>query len=313
MRNYYNKAQKEEYIKENLNRNRFLNETNFNTFVRISKMEEVLKKDACNFTIDEIIGWYKSLLSTSLESLMHNNSQLKIYTDWCIKKGYTKDFQNHYDEITAEVINECLNKELVDKLVLTRQELISVIEKEIQDNPSDRFLLLALFEGICGKEMSDLSMLKFEDFIVENGKPYVKLFSGKKVGISERLLRYAKETQDTDVYIAYGEHGRIFSFKPSSVDNKLLRGLYNVTDTDDLVCLRKRLYNKIVRIRNYTNVAGITQKALINSGRIYFIKTALHLGNKFEDIIASKEFKDKYGELLASKRWLLKYEKYILN
>lgn len=308
MRKYYNQQQKEKYINSNLNRNQFLNKTNFNTFVRVSKVEEALGKDACNFETDEIISWYKSLLTSSLESLMSNNSQLKIYTDWCVQNGYTRDYQNHYSEITTEMLNDCLNEELVNKSILTRKELLYIIRKEVPDNPADCFLLLALFEGICGKEMSDLSMLEYKDF--DFNKKSVHLYSGKTIKVSNELLHYAKETQETDEYYPYGSD-RSFYFKSKNEDKRLLRSLYNATSTDDLTALRKRLYNKLIRMRNYTNIAAISQKSLINSGRIDYINKEMSKGMEFEVVIELEDYKAKYGELIAKRRWLLQYAKFI--
>lgn len=266
-RTYFNQERKDQYIEENKERNNFLDKTSFNTFVRVLPMEQKLNKDACDFSSNEIISWYKSLNTTSMESLMSNNSQLKIYTAWCITHGFVKDNQNHYDEITIDTISDCLNKELIDKKVLSREQLVNLIEKEIKDNPSDKFLLLALFEGICGHEMSDLTMLKWKDFDVKNGA--VRLYSGEIRPVSKRLIKYAEETQEEDIYYPYSDGtsaSRVFKFKSTGEDDKLLRSLYNASVTDDLTTLRKRLYNKLVRIRKYTNVAGITQKALIDSG-----------------------------------------------
>ena len=67
-------------------------------------------KDCSEFTVAEIINFYKSLCSTSFYTMKNTNGFLKAYTSYCIKNNLVKDGQNHYTEISDELLKDLGNK-----------------------------------------------------------------------------------------------------------------------------------------------------------------------------------------------------------
>ena len=125
----YNEELKLEYIKENKDRNFALEEISKRLFNQIEETEIKFGKDCCEFTISEIIDYYKSRLSASLESLNVINSNLKLYTNWCmVKKGMVEDHQNHYMEISIELLNQCLNLGLTMSKIISRKDLFNMFK-----------------------------------------------------------------------------------------------------------------------------------------------------------------------------------------
>ena len=76
---YYNGEFKKQYLIENESRNMFLISNVDLLFRRIAHMERYLSKDLYDFSVEEILGYYKYLLTPSLESLMVMNNQYKNY------------------------------------------------------------------------------------------------------------------------------------------------------------------------------------------------------------------------------------------
>ena len=91
---------------------------------------------------------YASYSSRSWEHLLNFNSQLKIYTNWCLKENLVKDNQNHYEELDKNAMYNCLNIGLKEQMVVSRKELEKTVMKI--PNVSDQFLALAFFEGFGG-------------------------------------------------------------------------------------------------------------------------------------------------------------------
>ena len=65
--------------------------------------------------------------------LQNINSQLKIYTDWCISnKLIENDGQNHFAEITVKEMGTCVNKAKTENIILTKDD-IDEICKELEN------------------------------------------------------------------------------------------------------------------------------------------------------------------------------------
>jgi len=161
---FYNQAQKERYFEEREKTYRKIR-TVCKVFFNISRpFEEELAKDCSNFTSTEILNMYASCLTRSWEQLLNFNSQLKIYTAWCIKESLVEDNQNHYEEIDKNDMYHCLNLGLKESMYISRDELEKFIKGNQILNPSDQFLVLALYEGLGGLEYKDLRDLMPDQF-----------------------------------------------------------------------------------------------------------------------------------------------------
>ena len=106
----YNNERKEQYLRDILSDKK--NARNIEKyFENVSDYEAGLGKDASAFSLPEIMLYYKSMQSHSLDYLLLVNSELRRYTQYCCSHGIETN-ENHYDELNAELISLCLNQHL---------------------------------------------------------------------------------------------------------------------------------------------------------------------------------------------------------
>lgn len=282
-------------------------------FQKIAPYETKYEKDCSEFTINEIINFYKSLCSTSFYTMKNTNGFLKAYATYCIKNNLVKDGQNHYDEITDELLNNCLNYVLCNSKIISRKELEHLLynNETWLKNPVDKFIIYALFEGIGGKEFCEIVNMRIEDFRVHEDQEYkysVKLCTGREIMVDDRLFYLAEESAETNIYYAY-EQEREYNF--TSDPGKIVKQMYNSTSTN---MNPKAIANKLLRLRKFLNCAAISSAALKESGRIDMIKK-LHEeepDKSYWQICCDHkdELSYKYGQLNSFKTYLLRYEEF---
>lgn len=303
----YNEELKKEFIKyknDNATHSPFFIENLFN---QTEPFEEERDKDLCNFTVKEIIEFYKFKGSVSDVSLANINGMFKKYTQFCIEKGMSIDNQNHFLEITDQILqDECINKAMLKRMIVTRQELLSSLYKF--SNPSDRFLLLALFEGMWGKDYSEILDLNIADF---EGN-MVHLSSGRTIPVSDILIQYAKESAEKTEYTnastgrtwkLYGEYGQVIKRRNGGEVKKENRG--------------RVLYQRLYKLTAEMDVSNnITARYIRNSGQIdMFKRKAKEKDISVIDAIYDNEIFDEvsyiYGKINSRKNFINKFKEYL--
>ena len=107
-------------------------------------------KDVSLFDRDEILDVYKFINPTSTAYLSRLKATLFKYTDYCKSVGYiSADTVNPYDNFTVDDLVSCLNTDLIQNKILSRQSILNMC---ISIAPREAFAILCLFEGIEGKE-----------------------------------------------------------------------------------------------------------------------------------------------------------------
>lgn len=294
---FYNQEQKERYIAS-----RELEYLDIRKICRVffkatRAHEEKLQKDCSTFTSKEILNMYSSYATRSWEQLLNFNSQLKIYTRWCLKESLVPDNQNHYEELDKGDMYKCLNLGLKESMVITRKEL----EKEITkfSNPSEKFLALAFFEGLGGlgyKDFFELLPAQFAD-----GK--VKL-SDRELTVSNLLINSAYESAAE--YNKYSQDGQKRSgyLKTDPYVIKESANSSGVFNTNKLICIIQRR----VRVMENTYGKAYGYVGLRSSGRIDMIKSFMKK-DESTDIRGTyerhkTEIEYRYGKLQRVYRWI---------
>ena len=306
---FYNTALKIQYIeeksKEVIIHNNYL-ECQFN---KTNKLESELDKDLSNFTVYEIIEYYKMLNISSLDTLFVMNSQFSMYTQWCLQKNIVKDNQNHFLEMTMEHLKECLNKALVDMKFVSRETVLSWVDQ--LPNPKDQFVLLGLFEGLKGKDFCELSKLRPEDI----NRNIASLCTGREIKLSNRLLKIIADCKVEDKY--YSITGNSTKVMPLLDKGFVIKDYPNArTDVSDFQ-LGRKVYNSITRILNYFDVLDfMTANSVFESGKLQMIKErAKELNMSCKDYIYSSyisEVEKKYNSKIVRSIYWLKYEDYLV-
>lgn len=296
---FYNHEQKERYLSEREATYRMIRSI-AKTFFNITKeYEEKLAKDCSNFTVKEILNMYASCSTRSWEQLLNFNSQLKIYTNWCIKESLVVDNQNHYEELDKTDMYNCLNLGLKETMIVTRKELEKAVSKMI--NPSEQFLALAFFEGFGGakyKDFYNLTMDKFNGNTVNLGN--------RQLTVSSLLVEKAKESAEE--YIKYNEAGPLRSGYRVG-DPCVIKDSCNAFTDTELKNVR-RIQRKITAMEDrYGKAFGYV--GLRNSGRIHLIKEFMKKDQCY-DVRATyenhkAEMENRYGKLQRIYRWVDEY------
>ena len=275
-------------------------------FEKIAPFETKLEKDVCNFSFYDIIDYYKFLNLTSIEGIEILNSQFLIYTDWCFKQNLVNDGQNHFRELRRDDYYNCINKAKLNMSIFDREDILNLIDD--LPNPKDQFIILALFEGIKGKDFSDLTLLKPEHI---SGN-IITLPSGKNIQVSDELIDYANKTIEEQSY--YSMSGKMEKVIPLTDLGYIIKSYPNVDSTiDDLFQIGRRLYKGLMRLFAFLGMEHIKANDIYNSGMIYSIKENAKKHNmSCKDYIYSEyfepEIEERYKHVNDKKNLLKKYE-----
>lgn len=194
----YNQEGKEIFL-DSININKYPFRWWERLFEKTIELEEKNQKDLYNFTTPEILELYKFLDVKSLESLMIYNINLVKYGDWALMNNLSIDGQNHFSEIDNELLADCINPIGVNKSVITEEQLEDILRQ--LDNAMDKYVFYALWEGIKGKEYSEILELRMVD--INEATKEVSLSSGRIIKVSDRFIAIAKEADQQTTYISY--------------------------------------------------------------------------------------------------------------
>ncbi len=307
----YNENIKIRYIKEKESTTNTPKDYLTRLFNKTETFEERLEKDICNFTTYEIIDFYKTLNMTSVDSLIVLSSHLSIYTQWCMQQNLVIDCQNHFLEIDSNSFVDYINTAMFKKSIITKNTLYNWLSQ--LENASDAFIMLALFEGIKGKEFCELVNLKMSDF---NGNK-VKLCTGRELIVSDKLVSLAKESNDTMIYysVTAGKEKRV----PFLDEDLIIKNYPNCQETNSFYQGR-RIYRRL--LRNFESM-GISKwmkpNSLVDSGKIDFINTrSKELGITAKEYIYNPEcvkefdYRYEYDMTRLRKSFINKYGEYLI-
>ena len=269
---YFNEKFKLQYIKENTYKNIHSKSNIALLFDRIAPIEESLGKDLYDFSVAEILGYYKYYNTSSLESLMVINGQYTLYTAYALKSGLVKDNQNHYAEITLEALMSCVHKGLAEAKVISRADLLELLKSSDVQNVSDKVVCLAIFEGIGGKNMTELTHLEPGD--IDKNTRTVYLYGGRELKISEQLMDWMLESAEE--YNYYNEYTKGLNNNTHYLesDTRVIKRLSNSTSDSDIQ-RHKTLNRRLDRLISATQCNALGIGALKESGRLEMIQNLM--------------------------------------
>lgn len=306
---FYNEDLKMRYINEKEREVVLPNCYLVSQFTKIFEMETELDKDASNFTTYEIIEYYKIRNFSSLDSLKVLNSQLSMYTQWCLQENLVKDNQNHYLEITMEIMQTCVNKAVLDMKIVSRETLLQWVDE--LPNPKDQFILLALFEYGKSKNFADIVNVKMSDF---SGNT-LTLNDGREVHVSDKLKEVAEESYNERIY--YSMSGKGVKKMPLVADgDKVIKEYPNVKADVSEFQLSRRMYNSITRSLDYVGaLSWCSANSLAESGKIHMIKEkAKQLGITPMQYLYSdniSQVSNQFGYNIVRSIFGVKYKEYL--
>lgn len=264
---YYNEEVKSEFIKDYM-RSRIVAATSLSgMFNKTEMFESELGKDCSQFTKDEILNMYKQFGARSVNVLGNYNVYLKSYTAYRL---YTKQInnENSYENINKDDLKKCLDPKVLKQIYITREQLDD-IENELL-NYTDKAIIEALWHGISGKSMIDLTSLN-KEMLSEDGKT-IFFSNGKIVQISEKLSGYLQKAFYEMDYLCYGASLRVERLVGEGNLYKE-RANAHAGDSDDV---RFRwVYRKIQNYRKYLDIPTLTMKTIQASGLLHELQNEM--------------------------------------
>lgn len=302
----FNAKVKQDYIELNPNNNVNFEKVMLNYFNRVEETEKRFGKDLGVFTTSEIIAMYKSLCTPSLDMLNVINNQFLNYTNWYMRNVENKDNQNHYREMSTDVLLSCISYAGFNSNILTRNELLGIIREFA--NPYEQFLYLALFEGVKGEQFSDFDNLKLTDF--KRDKKVLQL-SNRTIPVSTELIHYAEEaTTEYQMYNISGDPVR--RGKLLAADDRIIKCPEEVGFESNRSDRLRLIYRIIRKTKRYDFVPPtISITSLIESGRINWVRERMKEKEiSAEEVLRSckDEMDNIYGAVVSIPRWLKMYE-----
>ena len=303
----YNEEKKTIYIEQRNNEIVIAKGYLHSIFGRTAPFEVKLNKDISEFTAYEIIDMYKILNNPSLDSLIAINSVLSLYTQYCIGKGEVEDNQNHFLEITTDMMNGCVNK-AVQRLRYVNFNQIKDWCKELP-NVCDQFVLMGLFCGIKGKDFCELLNATLSDFITET--EFVTC-TGRKIQVPVELYNIAIEASEEEYYIAMTGNG-LKQMPYKSDDTHIVKSYPNVQEGTNDFYKGRRMYNKILRIFDNLGIKDYMKaSSVVESGMLEFIRVEKEKrGCDMEDLLKDAEFckvvKQQYDKTIVPSTFVRKY------
>lgn len=305
---YYNEELKKRYIEEK--EKSISISTNYIDvqFRKSSEMEYELDKDLSNWTLYEIVEYYKLLNLSSFEGLLCLNSAFINYTQFCLENNLVVDNQNHYLECTKEVLLSCLNKAIIDKRIVDRETVLKWVDE--LPNPKDKFILLSLFEYGKSKDFRDIVYAKPSDL-----KNNTLKLADRTVNISSKLKNIIWKCEEEDVY--YSITGRGIKTMPLVDHGYIVKSYPNQDMSLSDFQKGRNIYISCQRIFSYLGIGEwMSPNSISESGKLYMIKEkAKELDISPMNYVYSehiKEVESQFGCSITRSIYTKKYGEYLV-
>ena len=246
-------------------------------------LEEIKGKDLYDYTITDIRDLYGYLSSRSVERLKVLNYAYSSYTQWAIEQNLVKDRQNHYLEMTNDILVNCVDKNTIEGGIISREELLKAIQ--LLDNARDRYIILALYEGFKGKNFEEITKLQISD--VDTKKKIATVCTGRKLRMSSELVSSIIESDQTNEYYSVKNGARsVYKLKDGGVF-KLVDTKLKTKQTDTNM---SHLFCRIIEKSNLSH--NVSATSLRMSGIVNAISDAMkEYDMDYTTLIQSKHFK----------------------
>ena len=291
----------EEFLNE-YKRSRVIIETSVRaTLNRALEFERKFQKPFYEFVADEVLEMYKSAHAISIRSLQNVNLTLKHAARWILDKQ-GKGIENVYDDITKELIQDCIDTKKKEDLILTKEDLIN-IQNELL-NYTDKCILFLLFEGVGGYMLKELTFMDMSQISRKDLKIYFR--SGKTINITPEDYELLHRGFMEDELISFGTTSRVSQVK--SLGFYKVR-FNNLSDNDDItnsadIERRYRFIQRRMMLISKDLGVSLTAGGLHESGLLHYIKEGMESsGLTFSEFIRTEEAKtlarryDLYTEL----------------
>jgi hypothetical protein len=259
------------------------------TLNRAIEFEKKFQKPFYEFTMDEILEVYKSAHAISDRSLQNTNLTLKHAARWMVDKK-SMSVKSVYEDITKELIQECVDTKRKASLILTKDEL-----EEIQNellNWTDKAILFLLFEGVGGHMLKELMFMDWGQVSRKDLRIYFR--SGKTIDITEEQYELLKNAFQEEELISFGTTNRVSRVKSLGIYKARFNSLSDnddITNAGDVERRYRFCQRRLMLISKDLGIA-ITSGSIQESGFLHYIKEGMQSsGLDFLQYIKTEECK----------------------
>lgn len=291
-----NKERKERFIKEEYD-GKTSRETAEIVMEDVEEEEDRIRKDVTDWSYDEVLVFFKSLGTSSIHRLNNYSLITKKYAEWILKKE-----KEEFNVIDRDTLLTCLNVRDLKNRIISRRDIEWACS--MFPNPANSFLLLALFEGIFGDGMEDIIYIKLSDINIDN--QIAKLHSGRMISVSNKLIKYAIESEAEYKFWTISGDERMMNYK--QIPDLILKPKKN--SSSDVISMPHNILSKMMEYCGLPK--NITPGSILESGIIDLIKSRSNeLKIEHEEYIRkySDEIFEKYGKKKQSVNILYKKNK----
>ena len=261
----YNEKRKRQYLDEK-SRDAKISDNLITAFEAAEQYEEKIGHDICEWTTDQILGFYVKLATPYVQTLIVLHSSLGQYAEWCLQNGLVSDNQNHFREINSKTVHRCADVNALKDRLFTREELLEEINQ--LPNDSDKFIILSLFEGIPirGGVMARITMDDLDGYELT-----LRNDTGIRIAtrtITNELHHIMENANDEKSYTSMAKEQRSYPYDLS--ENTVIKTI--LSRRNALRCTDSALANRMRNCFRSLGHENITVKSLMESGRIHFIK-----------------------------------------
>lgn len=264
---YTSEANVEEFLKE-YRRSRIIIETSVRAVLnRALEYERIFDKSFYEFTKEEIIKMYAEAHTRSVRSLSNWNLILKHTSLWFLDKQL-KPLDNQYNYITKEDLEKCIDINVIDKMMISKDQL-DMMQAELI-NKTDQAILELLFLGVTGWWMRELTYLTPEQVSYNDMCIYFK--TGKIVPIDERAYDILQDAFEETELASYNATSKVSKVQGNGIYKARFNSIHdnnNPKDEKDAERRARWLQRRIMIMSEYLDVP-LTPKTLSASGLWYY-------------------------------------------
>ncbi|SHJ15333.1 phage lytic cycle repressor MrpR family protein [Parasporobacterium paucivorans] len=265
----------------------------WNIFKKTEDSEEKFKKDVASFELNEIEALLQSFGSTSIQSLRVIACILRKYTAYAVTKKLPGVDLNHFDEVTTALLENCVHKSERNEKFISRNRLLNFVAE--LPNSGDQFLIMALYEGLGGDLLSEITMTAGAG--INEDKNIISLYGGRTIECSSRLIAVARDAADNYRYESLNEKS-LNQREMRLISDRIFKARNNATEPDAYHAYHRAL-RRLNEIREYLGYRSLNVGSLRISG---FAQAILDLMDDqdmpFRAVYKTDEFKElasRYG------------------
>lgn len=281
-------------------------------FLKSAKYEQELDKDASLFSVKEVQDMLKRMSFHSYYSFSNFRSQMSRYTDWCMRQNIVSNYFNNYEKDFIGDASQYINPIKAERKIISRPELLSALDK--LDNACDAFAILAMFEGINGKNRVEINNLRTTDINIENNTVDIKYGTPRVIKISDKLIDLAFSAADAEKYTALSGRQVVFANDPTLIFKEFNNSQEGTSD----LYKGRRLYFRLVKCLSVIGFEDLSVNSISDSGKIHMINEIAEKENlSGKQVLYIPELLNKvekqFGQNLTVRKssFLSNYEEYL--